>query len=408
MLCPVAVLAFRRRRRLRSKAFTFVLLAWVAGFAYATFLATAYGMFLQALYGLGQFGLPATVGVWLMTREESMEVAHARLARALLLFGAIAAAYGVLQYVVAPPWDTAWMQKIQADSFGEPERFGIRVFGVLNSPGTFGLFIGSLIVFTLPYLRVRSWYNVAALFVMTIALILSQVRTAWLAVVVGIVVCVWLSPKRMQAVLSLSATALLCGIGAFLIAFALPEANVSDKTAQRFATLYDVQDDGSAAERRQTTELAVQRALDAPAGSGLGLTGQNGQLGSADSQVLHRAPGRIDNGFAARFLEMGIPGFLGFMIASCASIVILIRRYAQLARARNHAGMRVGASCIAAQVVIFAVNLSGDGQQGLLGVLFFAALALPLMTAQSTVDGAVSGSKRRSNPIGFTRGPAFE
>jgi putative inorganic carbon (HCO3(-)) transporter len=406
MLCPVAVFAFRRRSRLRSRAFWFVMLAWLGGFLYATFIGAAHGSIVQAFYAIGQFCLPATVGVWLMTCDETMEVAHARLARALMIFGAVAAGYGIFQYVVAPPWDTAWMQNVGAESFGTPERFGIRVFGVLNGPGVFGLFLGTVIVFNLPYLRVRNRFNMVALLFMIVGLMLSLVRTAWLAVFIGIAIFVWLSPRRLQAVLGVGAVALICGTAVFGVLVASPDAGVGAKLAARFTTLSNIGEDPSTIERENTSQIALQQALDEPVGAGLGLTGGGAKLVTSDSQAFNRTPpGAIDNGFITRFFEMGVPGFAAFLVACCGSIAVLCVTYIRFARSRDRSGMTVAASCIAAQIIIFAVNASGDDQQALLGVLFFAALALPLMqpNQRRAEDPARSRSLPPRRPAGVRR-----
>jgi len=394
MLCPVGILGFRRRRRLRSGAFVFVNLTWLSAFAYATFIAAAHGAIIQAMYSAAQFCLPVSVGFWLMTRDETMQVAHARFARALLVSGAIAAAYGVFQFVVAPPWDIAWMQNVDADSFGTPERFGIRVFGVLNGPGVFALFLGSVILFNLPYLRVRNWLGMAGLLAIVVALMLSLVRSAWLAVFVGVAIFLWLSPRRIEATLSFASVLLVCGLGVFAVLLASPDAGASDRIVQRFTTLSNIQQDGSAAERQQTTEATFARAVDQPFGAGLGITGGGSKLGNADFSGAPAGP--IDNGFVSRFFEMGVPGFAAFTIASCASMAALGGAYMRLRRRHDRAGMLVAASCIATQVVIFVLNLSGDGQQALLGTLFFAALALPLMRS-SPARAHASGFKRSSS-----------
>jgi putative inorganic carbon (hco3(-)) transporter len=380
MLCPIAFLTYRRRNRLTNNGFAFVMIAWAAAFSYATFVAAAHGSIIQAIYADAQFCLPATIGAWLLTRDETMAAAHARLAHALFIFGAIAGAYGIFQYVVAPPWDTAWMQNIDAESFGMPQRFAIRVFGVLNGPGVFALFLGSVIVFNLPYLRAGNKFTILALLVIIIALILSLVRSAWLAVFIGIVVFIFLSPKRLQAMRSLSLVGLFCCIGICAALLVAPNADLTDTIFQRFATFSHIQDDPSALERRQTAEDTLQMALDQPAGAGMGVTGGSTKLGDADAQAFSGAPsGPIDNGFVSRFFEMGVPGFAAFIVACFASFFVLAHAYATFARRRNRPHMILAASCIAVQVLIFAVNTSGDDQQALLGTLFFAALALPLM-----------------------------
>jgi putative inorganic carbon (HCO3(-)) transporter len=388
MLCPIAFFAYRRRARIRDGMFAAVAIIWLAGFAYAGFIAAAYGSILAALLTAVQFCLPLAVAAWLMTLDDPMEVAHARLARVLLICGAIAGAYGIFQYVVAPPWDTAWMQNLGLESFGQPVRFGIRVFSTLNGPGIFALFMSAVILFNLPYLRIRNWLNVCALFLITVSLILSLVRLAWLTVVVGIVIFALLSPKRIQALLSLASVAIVCGVAIVAFVAISPNASLSNTLIQRVSTLTDVQEDASAQDRRATTDEAVQNGLDHLEGGGLGLVSAGTALETADLKVFRGSPsGAIDNGFASRFLEMGVPGLAAFLLASCLAIFAVSRAYLRFSANRNNSGMLVAASCLAAQVTFFAQNIGGDNQHDFLGVIFFAALALPLMcSAREGVD----------------------
>src|SRR5579871_1409389 len=139
MLAPIAIWAFRRRRLLLGTPFYPLAFVWLAGCAYAFLSAIVHRQTFAGLYGLSECALPIVVGAWYLERRFGLE-AYERLARTLLIFGGIAGAYGVFQYVFAPPWDTAWMQNVAAESFGQPLPFEIRPFSVLNAPGPFANF----------------------------------------------------------------------------------------------------------------------------------------------------------------------------------------------------------------------------------------------------------------------------
>jgi hypothetical protein len=374
-------MAYRRRDQLRGgRPFLAVLTIWFAAFSYAAAIAIARRAIEPPLFGFAEFCLPPAIGIWLMTRQDLFVISHARIARALLILGTIAGAYGIIQYVLAPPWDTAWLQNIDATAFGTPERFGIRVFSLLNGPEIFGLFIVTVILFNLPYLRATNYSSSLAMLIMTIALMLSMFRTAWLAVLLGVTVFAILSPDRLKTISKLAWIIAACTLGVIAALVISPDASAGDKISQRLTTLGDVQDDYSLQERDATRQETIQKALDRPLGAGLGATGITARLASPDVQAANDVPDRsIDNGFAARFVEMGALGFSGFLCASFLSLTVLIRRYIAVARSGERMETSLVASCIAVQIAIFTVNFSDDDARGLLGVIFFAALALPLL-----------------------------
>lgn len=379
MLCPIAVIAYSRRRSLRKSAFPAVALTWAGGFAYALFIGTARGALFSGLYAGAQFVLPAVIGFWLLTRPETMEVSHKRLAHWLLMFGALAGVYGILQYILAPPWDTTWMQNAAGEAFGKPERFGIRVFGVLNSPGTYALFLGSVLLINLPFLTARTWGNLAAVLFIVLGLLLSLVRSGWLAVMVGVVIFVLLSPRRVGPILTLTYVALLCAGSTVAFLVFVPNKNFTDTLLTRFGTLGAIGDDGSAADRQATSMAALQTALEQPIGAGLGLTGGSSKLQSTASSLAGAPPGPIDNGFVSRFFEMGALGFGAFIAACAIAIVAALRAYRRSAADADPRAMQLIAACVAVECAVFLLNFTGDDQQGVLGVIFFIAVALPML-----------------------------
>ena len=65
----------------------------------------------------------------------------------LLLLGG----YGIFQYLDPPSWDRDWMINSAMDSIGEPEPLMVRVFGTLNAPGVYGLWIAALLVLSFAF-----------------------------------------------------------------------------------------------------------------------------------------------------------------------------------------------------------------------------------------------------------------
>lgn len=55
----------------------------------------------------------------------------------------LVAVYGIIQYIVVPPWDAFWMNHVEMTSIGHPFPLEIRVFSTLNSPGPAGMYMGT-------------------------------------------------------------------------------------------------------------------------------------------------------------------------------------------------------------------------------------------------------------------------
>jgi hypothetical protein len=85
--------------------------------------------------------------------------------------------YGVVQFVVMPPWDRIWMIGTDLQSIGRPEPFSVRVFGSMTMPGTFAVVmeVGLLLLLSA---EVRG--RLPTLVLGFIGLLLSRIRTAWL------------------------------------------------------------------------------------------------------------------------------------------------------------------------------------------------------------------------------------
>ena len=53
----------------------------------------------------------------------------------------VLAIYGVIQFAWVPPWDGFWMDHAGMSSIGRPLPFQVRVFGTLNAPGVYAIFL---------------------------------------------------------------------------------------------------------------------------------------------------------------------------------------------------------------------------------------------------------------------------
>ena len=216
--------------------------------------------------------------------------------------------YGVLQFVVAPPWDQFWMINSGMGSIGAPAPFEIRIFSTLNSPGPFAgvLASGLLLLFT-----VQGPIKFTAAGVGYLSFLLSMVRSAWVTWMISLLIFATFMKLRFQFRLLL--TILLIGL------LVLPLANMdpfADIINTRLNSLSDIQNDTSFNERAERYADFITTSLLNPLGAGLGVTGlaanklasgSGGVLGN-DSRLVD-----LDSGVLDILLSLGWLGGLPYL-----------------------------------------------------------------------------------------------
>jgi hypothetical protein len=384
MLLPIAVFVYKRRQALRGTDFVKVAAIWTIAFAYAFVVGVAQTLLLPGLYGLALFLLPVLIGAWFVVQEEPLSKSFARLSRDLFWFGAIAGVYAIVQFVFAPPWDTAWMININATAFGQPERFGIRAFSVMNSPGTYAEFTAFCLLLNLPNLRPGRVWSLAAATVMIVGLLLTLVRSAWIGFAIGAVVFAILSPRRKAAMASLLTVSVAIAVLAAAYFTFVPSDEIRETLVTRFETLTGVSTDGSTLAREESSSLALASGTAAPFGHGLGITGPPAALASPRFLATTDIPPNIDNGFLSRLVEMGVPGCLFFAGAVLFGLVASYRSLRRRVAGGNDADATIAAAALSTQIAIFFVCFSGDVYAGVGAVIFFIAIGLSTKTSLAT------------------------
>jgi putative inorganic carbon (hco3(-)) transporter len=215
----------------------------------------------------------------------------------------LVAIYGLIQYMVVPPWDAFWMNHVEMISIGKPLPLQIRVFSSMNSPGpTAQFFAFSLVpmIFVSKWRGVLSWLGVI---LVIICLLTTLVRSAWLILIVMILCFVLTSASKMKWRLLIQIAAL----GAVLYV-AVPHLPGAQGLVQRMQTLSNIQGDHSYNERLDLFHTMLPMVLHSPLGSGIGALGQATKLENDGTLGVY---GVMDNGFIAIFFTFGIVG--GFL-----------------------------------------------------------------------------------------------
>lgn len=345
--------------------------AWLCAFSYALVVAFAAGGRFDALYQFAGFCLPLVCGAWIVTRRVPRSKSFAQLTNTFLAIGAFCGLYGIYQYVAPPPWDVAWVNFSGLVSVGVPEPFGLRVFSTLNSPGTASFFFVFVILLGLHKLDLRRPWPVIAVTACVAALALTNVRSAWLALVVGIVVFFLVSPKRVRSLVAVLVVATVSVTLALNASTLLGYRDVTTQLVSRLNTLSDVDSDASADDRRRETAEATHKAVAEPLGQGLGTVGTSTKLGGGGQITL-------DNGYLSRFVEMGVAGFIGYLVTLAAGICFAVRALTLAVARKNVMLGQIAATAIAVQVAMLGLDLSVDAHSGMPGLVFWLLLGLTL------------------------------
>lgn len=304
------------------------------------------------------FGYLSALGFAVVGYREARSGGTPSLPRALRYVLPVVALYAIVQrFAGMPPWDQTWLDTVQITSIGVgPDTDAIRAFATLNSPGTLA---GILAVGLAWYLAVRrpgGWGAVAvALFLAAIAL--TYVRGAWAGLAAAALAHAFVTrgaslPRIAGAVL---ATVVVVGV----MAGSNPAAG---SLVSRIATFGALGEDTSAQARVATPAELLGTAVKAPAGEGLGTTGEASRLGGESPSEL-RYP---DNAYLSLLVQSG-PLALLLMLGVLA---MLVRAAWRLAR-RASPVQEQAQACFAVLVLVVVFMVTGDHFYGAVGVAFW-------------------------------------
>jgi putative inorganic carbon (HCO3(-)) transporter len=286
------------------------------------------------------------------------------------------AIYGILQYFLTlTSWDSNWIETVQLASIGSPQEGHIRIFSTLNSPGTFALVVAVALILGFGMKRgvLFAW---ASNLLLVVALALTYVRSAWLALVVGVIVFA-------AAARGKSAKRLVLFIGVFvLLTVTVGSANPTTRAfTERITTFGHLGNDESTQARLSLTS-ELPHLISQPLGSGLGAAGQSKRLsegaGGKEEGVA------TDNGYLAQLDELGPVGFLLVLFAMIRAAAAALRGVG-VARAPNRA---LAAAALATIMALLLAHAGGDILYGITGVFFWylAGLAMALANSPQSRD----------------------
>ncbi len=212
-------------------------------------------------------------------------------ARATVLCGSIAATYGIIQYFAPFPWDVAWLMRASLDSAGQPGSTNFRPFSTLPAPGTASMVATAVIlimVFRKDLVRASAFLRTWALASSSVFLLLTQVRSVWLALAAALLIGSFGARGRSaRQVLPLAAFIAV-------VVLVLPPGEI---VLDRIETLTSLGDDDSYLNR--VDALSKTGTVVSPLGLGLGALSPARRAAGGDP---------IDNGYLIILGELGVVG----------------------------------------------------------------------------------------------------
>jgi putative inorganic carbon (hco3(-)) transporter len=350
----------RRAQQILMAATGGFLLGVPAGFlvdpAAASFAALAY------IAGLSAFVLGW--GDEVRLRPGSISTLERMLAVAL----PILAVYGIVQYFFAlSPWDAQWVAGGQLGSVGAPQEGHVRVFSTLNAPFTFAILL-SLGVFLGLSANRRSPVRQLVVLLFVVALALTFVRSAWLALVVGLII--YLASNRGSGAGRTVAVVVACVVAVVILGGSNPTTKAF---TNRITSLGDPEADVSAQDRLAVTNRLLPTAVSQPLGAGLGQTGLSSRLGETTESGLVE----VDDGYLSLLYQSGPLGLLLVLAAMIAGVVAAVQA---LGRAPPEAHLR-RVALLAGLVTLIVAEASADALFGFTGAVFWCFCGLSVAAA---------------------------
>lgn len=371
MLLPFVIpFTYGKSLRLLDRPMLILGWVWLGGFTFSLAVAATTGSITAALYSYLQFFLPAIFALWIATLAIPIRVLYDKIATFSLWLATPVALYGALQFASPPAWDVAWMLSAKITSIGVPLPFQLRPFSTLNGPGTFADFLVAVILLNLPRLRSPKPLMLGQMGLLLGVLAVTMVRSNWIALVIGVVVYVVLSPGRVKNLTLLAGVAVIFAVLLANVSTLLGSSQAGNDISTRLDTFSNLDSDVSYNERARYWGEPLIAAAANPLGDGLGVMGTAAKLGDSGSTK------DFDNGYIARFTEMGYFGSACYAFVLVGGVVLALRRHRQFGKAGEADLASIAAAVAAIQVAWLMLDVSSDHHNQLAGLFFWLSLAL--------------------------------
>ena len=239
----------------------------------------------------------------------------------------------------------------------------------MNGPPTFGDVIALVLLLNLPRLNGAKPIRFLQFAIAFGALTLTEVRSAWIALIAGALTFILCSPNRLRNLCAFGGLIALCGVVALNLSLFLGSANAGNVFQSRIDTFADLNNDVSFNERARYYGDPLIAGLTNPLGVGLGLVGTAAKLGPGEKTK------DFDNGYIARLTEMGFFGTACYVFVLGGAFMLAVRRRREFRQGGQGDLVSIASAVIATQVALLFLDISGDHHNAFEGVLFWLSLA---------------------------------
>ncbi len=180
--------------------------------------------------------------------------------------------YGLVQYLTMPPWDLLWQKEAIEGGFGNVAKN--QIWSTVNSPGALSLLLipSLLLLFTS-----KELLRVPAAVVGILASLLTNVRSGWIGLLIGLLILTGNLQQRLQIRIIL--TALIIALSVFPLANMEPFSSI---IVPRIETFSNLEEQGSSVQvRKEQYRLLLSDILTNPIGHGMS------SLNLPDSAILN-------------------------------------------------------------------------------------------------------------------------
>jgi hypothetical protein len=298
---------------------------------------------------------PIIFAIYCARPDDEREDIAATVKRSFVFGLIVMGVYTLVQNSTVPPWDIYWLENVGANGFGSIGKESVRVWGTMNSPGPFA---ATLAAGVLLLMGARQKFASIAQLLGVVALVLTEVRSAWLGLVVGLIVILFSASKRTRVRMTIFA-----GVAAAAVAVMLAYSSTNTDLSKRFSTLGSVKQDESFNERLAGAERAIPHALQNPFGGGMGYldTAFETNLDAGGTDF-----GAHDNGFYEFLVTLGVIGTLVYLGSTAT---VLFRAKAK----RLDVDRDWRAACLAVCASYLVQLPTGNTMTNVDGVIFWLA-----------------------------------
>lgn len=362
LVSGLAILSIARHwRNLSHKAFKPALICLVAC-TYGLIVTVGYGAPVPAVKEYLGWAGPIMMGIVVLIHWDDYPKFRSAVGKTMSWALVVTGIYGLIQYFIFPPWDDLWMRGAEITSLGAPEALKVRVYSMLNSAGPFGMIVVTAL---LMQFAEKGPVSRIGIFVGVIGAMLSNVRSAWLGFIVGVLIAFVRSDGLLKRRLLITILVAIFVGGPLFLRSPLSKP-ITDRVNDRIDSMENIEDDGSFQARASLYLHTPALVMGAPLGRGFASTA-------------------YDSAWVTMLTQLGVIAGIAYIYGFVTFILTLVRLRL---RDSDHFGMLALANSLSLAALMVSGNLQIVPVGAFLWTMCALALASSFYVSTSTSVGS--------------------